>query len=55
MKLRYIQIDPEIIAELQNWSKTELERESEETLKELSITRHILQPTGTRCRSASSR
>ncbi len=40
MKLRYIQIDPQIIAELPNWSKTELERESEETLKDLSITRH---------------
>jgi hypothetical protein len=39
MKLRYIQIDPEIIAELPKWSTTELERESEETLKELGITR----------------
>lgn len=39
MKLRYIQIDPEIIAELPNWSATELERESEETLKELGISR----------------
>jgi hypothetical protein len=39
MRLRYIQIDPEIIAELPNWSPTDLERESEETLKELGITR----------------
>lgn len=39
MKLRYIEIDPEIIAELPNWSTTELERESEETLKKLGITR----------------
>jgi hypothetical protein len=39
MRLRYIQIDPEIIAELPNWGPTDLERESEETLKELGITR----------------
>jgi hypothetical protein len=39
MRLRYIQVDPEILAELPNWSATDLERESEETLKELGITR----------------
>jgi hypothetical protein len=52
MKLRYTEIDPEIIAELPNWSTTELERESEETLKELGITRqanesHLLAWVGT--------
>ncbi len=39
MKLRFIEIDPEIVAELPDWSEAEIERESELTLKDLSISR----------------
>src|SRR5258708_850743 len=39
MKLRYIEISPEIIAELPEWSPAEIERESDQTLKDLGINR----------------
>jgi hypothetical protein len=39
MKLRYVEIDPEIIVELPDWNKAEIERESDQTLKDLGINR----------------
>lgn len=39
MKLRYIDIGPEIISDLQDWSEADVERESELTLKDLGISR----------------
>lgn len=39
MKLRYIEIDPDIITELPDWSPAEIESESEKTLRDLGITR----------------
>src|SRR6266852_3085516 len=39
MKLRYIEIDLEVVAELPDWSEADIERESELTLKDLGIIR----------------
>jgi hypothetical protein len=39
MRLRYIQLDPEVVTELPNWTASEIERESETTLTDLGIAR----------------
>jgi hypothetical protein len=39
MKLRFLQIESWVIHDLSYWTQEEIERESEETLKELGITR----------------
>lgn len=39
MKLRYIEVDQDVVAELPEWSQAEIERESEVTLRDLGISR----------------